>query len=72
MVICTVFHLCENFRSQKSKAVEVPDLLEVLHYEYLKQTNIIVPCHWGKNRNLDVCFITFNEEFQMFCTTYLC
>ena len=55
------------------KVVEVPHLLEVLHYEYLKKkTNIIVPCHSGKNWNLDVCFITFNEEFLMFCTTYLC
>ena len=45
MVTCTVFHLCENFRSKKLKAVEVPHLQEVLHCEYLKKTNIIVPCH---------------------------
>ena len=72
MVTCTVFHLSENFRSQKLKAMEVPHPLEVFYCEYLKKTNKIVPCHWGKNWNSDVCFITFNEEFQMFCTTYLC
>ena len=37
MVTYTVFHLCENFRSQKLKVMEVPYLLEVLHCKYLKK-----------------------------------